>query len=191
MTIKTVFERGSGRILGAQIVGFEGADKRIDVLAAAVRGQMGAADLAELELAYAPPFSSAKDPVNMAGFVIGNLLDGTVQQFHWKDVPGVQHNPEVTLLDTRTPGEYRRGHIEGAVHIPLDELRARLEELDKGKPVYVHCQSGLRSYIACRILTGHGFTCYNLSGGYRLYEQVMREAAFDSRPAHPCGVPLT
>lgn len=191
MTIKTVFERGSGRILGAQIVGFEGADKRIDVLAAAVRGQMGAADLAELELAYAPPFSSAKDPVNMAGFVIGNLLDGTVRQFHWNDVPGVQHNPEVTLLDTRTPGEYRRGHIKGAVHIPLDELRARLEELDKGKPVYVHCQSGLRSYIACRILTGHGFTCYNLSGGYRLYEQVMREAAFDSRPAHPCGVPLT
>lgn len=191
MTIKTVFERGSGRILGAQIVGFEGADKRIDVLAAAVRGQMGAADLAELELAYAPPFSSAKDPVNMAGFVIGNLLDGTVRQFHWNDVPGVQHNPEVTLLDTRTPGEYRRGHIKGAVHISLDELRDRLEELDKGKPVYVHCQSGLRSYIACRILTGHGFTCYNLSGGYRLYEQVMREAAFDSRPAHPCGVPLT
>ena len=145
MTIKTVFERGSGRILGAQIVGFEGADKRIDVLAAAVRGQMGAADLAELELAYAPPFSSAKDPVNMAGFVIGNLLDGTVRQFHWNDVPGVQHNPEVTLLDTRTPGEYRRGHIKGAVHIPLDELRARLEELDKGKPVYVHCQSGLRT----------------------------------------------
>lgn len=95
--------------------------------------------MAELELAYAPPFSSAKDPVNMAGFVIGNLLDGTVRQFHWNDVPGVQHNPEVTLLDTRTPGEYRRGHIEGAVHIPLDELRARLEELDKGKPVYVHC----------------------------------------------------
>ena len=91
----------------------------------------------------------------------------------------------------RTPGEYAAGHAEGFVNIPVDELRARLAEIDPARPVYVMCQSALRSYIACRILTGHGFTCYNLSGGYRLYEQVMREAAFDSRPAHPCGVPLT
>lgn len=190
MTVKTLFQPESGRILGAQIVGFDGVDKRIDVLAAAIRGGMTSADLAELELSYAPPFSSAKDPVNMAGFVIENIRDGAVRQYHWNQVAGLPRDGSVILLDTRTPAEYARGHIEGAVNIPVDELRERIGELEPGKEVYVNCQSGLRSYIACRILSQHGFSCYNLSGGYRFYEIVAGESAFDSAPAHPCGVKL-
>ena len=190
MTVKTLFQPETGRILGAQIVGFDGVDKRIDVLAAAIRGGMTSADLAELELSYAPPFSSAKDPVNMAGFVIENIRDGAVRQYHWNQVAGLPRDGSVILLDTRTPAEYARGHIEGAVNIPVDELRERIGELEPGKGVYVNCQSGLRSYIACRILSQHGFSCYNLSGGYRFYEIVAGESAFDSAPAHPCGIKL-
>ncbi|MGI5896847.1 MAG: FAD-dependent oxidoreductase [Oscillospiraceae bacterium] len=190
MTIKTLFDPKDGRILGAQIVGFEGVDKRIDVLASAIRAKMDAWDLQELELSYAPPYSSAKDPVNMAGFVIGNLLDGTVKQYHWPDVPALQKRSDVILLDTRTAEEYSRGHIEGTCNIPLDELRERLGELDKAKTIYVNCQSGLRSYIACRILMQNGFDCYNFSGGYRFYEIVAKDGAFDETPAHGCGIKI-
>lgn len=172
MTVKTLFSPEDGRILGAQIVGSEGVDKRIDVLAAAIHGKMTADDLAELDLAYAPPYSSAKDPVNMAGFVIGNIRDGLVKQFHWHDIPSLPQDGSVTLLDTRTDMEYEAGHIPGTIHIPLDELRERLTELDPAKPVYVNCFSGLRSYIACRILTQNGFDCYNLSGGYQFYSYI-------------------
>lgn len=190
MTVKTLFEPDSGKILGAQIVGFEGVDKRIDVLAAAIHAGMTAADLEELDLAYAPPFSSAKDPVNMAGFVIQNVRSGLVRQFHWHDVESLIKRSDLVMLDTRTEAEYRQGHIPGTVNIPLDELRARLLELDKGKPVYVNCYSGLRSYIACRILAGNGFTCLNLSGGYRFYELVMGDALFDEEPRYPCGITI-
>ena len=190
ISLKLLFEQGSGRLLGAQLTGFDGVDKRCDVLATAVRAGMTAFDLTELELAYAPPYSSAKDPVNMAGFVAENVLTGKVKQYHWHDVDTLPRGGAVTLLDVRTSGEYARGHIEGARHIPLDSLRSRLAELDKGKPVYVNCQSGLRSYIACRILTQAGFDCFNLAGGYRLYESVIRETSFDTRPAGPCGLPL-
>ena len=190
MTVKTVFEPESGRILGAQIVGFEGADKRIDVLATAIRARMTAADLEELDLAYAPPYSSAKDPVNMAGFVIENIRAGLVAQHHWSDVARLQQEG-AQLLDVRTEGEFARGHIEGAVNIPLDELRGRVKELDPERTVYVNCHSGLRSYVACRMLAGHGLACSNLSGGYRFYALVQNDAAFDETPTHPCGVPIS
>lgn len=175
MSVKTLFAPDSGKILGAQIVGYDGVDKRCDVLAAAIRAGMTAKDLAELELCYAPPFSSAKDPVNMAGFVIENVLDGTVSNFHWHDVAALPRDGSVTLLDVRTRAEYARGKIEGFRNIPLDGLREHLEELDPDKPVYVHCHSGLRSYIACRILSGNGFRCWNLSGGYRLYASIQKD----------------
>lgn len=173
MSIKTIFEKETGKILGAQIVGFDGCDKRCDVIATAIRFGATAYDLSRLELCYAPPYSSAKDPVNMAGFVIENLLAGRVKNFHWHDVPGLVNDEGVILLDIRTQREYGYGHIDGAVNIPVDELRGRLAELDKGKPIYVICQVGLRGYAACRILTQKGFECYNLSGGYRLYKSVL------------------
>lgn len=189
MSIKVVFSPQDGKILGAQIVGFDGVDKRIDVLATAIRGGMTDADLAELELSYAPPFSSAKDPVNMAGFVIGNLRDGLIRQVHWDELLSLPKDAGV-LLDVRRDDEYARGHMEGALHIPLDELRSRLGELPQGKPFYICCQSGLRSYIACRMLMQHGMECYNLSGGYRFFEMVTKDLAYDPTPRHPCGVPI-
>ena len=187
MTMKVLFERGSGRLLGAQIVGQDGVDKRIDVLAAAIHAGLTGAELKDLDLAYAPPYSSAKDPVNMAGFMIDNLSKGLLRQFFLEDLETLPQDGTVTLLDTRTPGEYAAGHVEGFRNIPVDELRDRLDELDPGKPVYVMCQSGLRSYIACRILAQHGFTCYNFSGGYRLYETVYRDRCA-AQEAFPCGM---
>ncbi len=172
MSVKLLYENGTGRILGAQIVGFDGVDKRIDILATAMRAGLTVNDLTELELAYAPPFSSAKDPVNMAGFVAQNVMEGRVKLFHWHDVKHLQQSGEVTLLDVRTKAEYQNGHPDGFVNIPLDELRNRIGELDRTKPVYATCQVGLRGYYACRILTQLGFDCYNLSGGYRLYNSV-------------------
>ena len=174
MSIKLLFEKGTGRILGAQAVGYDGTDKRVDVLATAIRAKMTAYDLTKLELCYAPPYGSAKDPVNMAGFAIENLLQGLVRNFHWHDVAGLPRDGSVQLLDTRTPLEYENGHIEGFKNIPLDALRGRLDELDKNKPVYVTCQVGLRGYVATRILTQNGFDAYNLSGGYRLYHSIFR-----------------
>jgi NADPH-dependent 2,4-dienoyl-CoA reductase/sulfur reductase-like enzyme/rhodanese-related sulfurtransferase len=190
LTIKTLYLPESGRIIGAQIVGFDGVDKRIDVMATAIRAEMTAVDLTELDLAYAPPYSSAKDPVNMAGFVIENIRDGLVEQYHWTDLEDLAGRRDVTLLDTRTEGEYRKGHMEGTVNIPLDELRERMGELDPTKELYVNCQSGLRSYLACRILTQNGFTCYNFSGGYHFYEYIADDRRYDASPAHPCGVKL-
>ena len=172
MCIKTLFEKKSGRILGAQVTGFDGVDKRCDVFATAIRANMTATDLAELELCYAPPYSSAKDPVNMAGFTIQNILTGKVKTFHWHDVQALPRDGSVILLDTRTAMEYENGHIDGFINIPLDDLRERLHELDKGKKVYETCQIGLRGYIAARILSQNGFDVYNLSGGYRLYHVI-------------------
>ena len=187
MTMKVVFEKETYRLLGSQIVGYEGVDKRIDVLATAIHTGMKATELKDLDLAYAPPYSSAKDPVNMAGFMIDNLADGILKQFHLEDLASLPHDGSVTLLDTRTVGEYRRGHIDGFVNIPVDELRERLGEIEAGKPVYVICQSGLRSYIACRILAGNGFDCYNFSGGFRFYDAVMHDRCL-IETAFACGM---
>lgn len=174
MSIKVLWEKSSQRILGAQIVGFDGVDKRIDVIAAAIRLGAKVTDLTGLELCYAPPFSSAKDPVNMIGFIAENVITGKLKQFFWHDVEGLPLE-EITLLDTRTQLEVSRGIIPGSVNIPLDSLRGRLNELPKDRPVYVYCHSGLRSYIACRILAGNGFDCFSLAGGWRLYESVINE----------------
>ena len=187
MTLKVVFEKGTYRLLGAQIVGYEGVDKRIDVLATAIHTGLSALQLKDLDLAYAPPYSSAKDPVNMAGFMIENLSRGLVEQFFPEDVDALPRDGSVTLLDVRTPGEYADGHAEGFVNLPVDDLRERLREVPAGKPVYVICQSGLRSYIACRILAQQGFKCYNLSGGWRLYETVVRDRTA-AQEAWPCGM---
>ena len=189
MTMKVVFEKETYRILGAQIVGYEGVDKRIDVLATAIHAGMKAQDLAKLDLAYAPPYSSAKDPVNLAGFMIENISDGTLKQFHIEDIKNLPHDGSITLLDTRTPGEYQRGHVDGFVNIPVDNLRERLDEIPKEKPVYVMCQSGLRSYIATRILEGNGYTAYNFSGGFRFYDAVINDRCL-IEAATACGMDL-
>ncbi|MBO8423673.1 MAG: FAD-dependent oxidoreductase [Firmicutes bacterium] len=176
MTMKVVFERGTYRLLGAQIVGYEGVDKRIDVLATAIRAGMKATELVELDLAYAPPYSSAKDPVNMAGFMIENIRDGLVGQWYCDDVPSLKRDGSVTLLDVRTEEECAAsGIIEGFVNIPVDVLRERIDEIPLGKPVYVICQSGLRSYVAARILAGRGYEVYNFAGGYRFYDVVVND----------------
>lgn len=172
MSIKVLFDKKDGKILGAQIVGYDGVDKRMDVLATAIRAKMTGYDLTELELCYAPPYGSAKDPVNMAGFVIENILTNKVKQYNWDDVATLPRDGSVTLLDTRSELEYANGHIDGYINIPLDSLRSRLHELDINKPVYVTCQIGLRGYVASRILSQNGFETYNLNGGYRLYNTI-------------------
>lgn len=187
MTMKVVFEKQTFRLLGAQIAGGEGVDKRIDVLAVALHAGMRADELKDLDLAYAPPYSSAKDPVNMAGFMVENLKRGLVKQWHWDEEPSLARDGSITLLDVRTSAEYERGHIDGFRNIPVDELRERLGELDRDKPLYVICQSGLRSYIACRILAQEGFDCRNFSGGYRFYAAVTKERGMGSC-ATPCGM---
>ena len=187
MTMKVLFEKDTYRLLGAQIVGFDGVDKRIDVLATAIRAGMKAFELAELDLAYAPPYSSAKDPVNMAGYIVENIKNGVVKQWYYEDTERLQRDENVILLDTRTPTEYSRGHAEGFVNIPVDELREHIGELDKTKPVYVICQSGLRSYIASRILTGNGFDCYNFAGGFRFYDAVHNDKVLNKKST-PCGM---
>lgn len=187
MYMKVLYEKETLRLLGAQIAGYEGVDKRIDVLAAAIRAGMTADKLAELELAYAPPYSSAKDPVNMAGFMIENLETEKVAQFHWNEVEKLKCDGSMTLIDVRTAEEFDSGHIKGFFNIPVDELREHIEEFDIKKPVYVVCQSGLRSYIACCILSQYGFECYNLSGGYGFYSAVMHEKQM-AKSAYPCGM---
>lgn len=187
MYMKVLYEKETLRLLGAQIAGYEGVDKRIDVIAAAIRMGMTADKLAELELAYAPPYSSAKDPVNMAGLMIENLETEKVAQFHWNEVEKLKCDGSMTLIDVRTAEEFDSGHIKGFFNIPVDELREHIEEFDIKKPVYVVCQSGLRSYIACCILSQHGFECYNLSGGYGFYSAVMHEKQM-AKSAYPCGM---
>ena len=186
MTMKVVFEKESYRLLGAQIVGYDSVDKRIDVLATAIHAGIKATDLKDLDLAYAPPYSSAKDPVNMAGFMIDNISKG-LKQWHLSDAANLPRDGSVTLLDTRTVGEYNRGHIEGFKNIPVDELRERIGEIEPGKRVYVICQSGMRSYIATRILEGYGLEAYNFAGGFRFYDAVMNDRAL-IETAYACGM---
>lgn len=186
MAMKVLFEKDTLRLLGAQIVGYEGVDKRLDVLAAAICAGMRADRLKDLDLAYAPPYSSAKDPVNMAGFMIENLASGNIKQFHWDEVSKLPRDGSVFLLDVRTEAEYQKGHADGFVNIPVDSLRDHIHEMDLHKRVYVMCQSGVRSYLACRILGQNGFDCIHLSGGYRFYETVTSEKCFGPY-SHPCG----
>lgn len=177
MSVKVLWEKTTHKLLGAQIVGFDGVDKRMDILATAIRFGAKVTDLKDLELCYAPPFGSAKDPVNMIGFVAENVITGKVRQFFWDEVDSLPRDGSVFLLDVRTKTEVARGRIEGFVNIPLNCLREHLDEIPRNKPVYVHCHSGMRSYIACRILTGFGYECRNLAGGYRLYESAVHEKA--------------
>lgn len=187
MTMKVVFEKKTYKLLGAQIIGYEGVDKRIDVLATAMHAGLTAIELKNLDLSYAPPYSSAKDPVNMAGFMIENIAQNKLQQFFWGEVEELPRDGSVTLLDARTPEEYALGKMDGFINIPLDELRDRLVEIPLGKDVYVVCQSGLRSYLACRILMQNGYRCHNFSGGYRLYETIYRDQNA-AKQAFPCGM---
>lgn len=174
LNLKVIFERGTYKILGAQAVGFEGVEKRMDVLATAMRSGLKGYELAELELCYAPPFSSAKDPVNVAGNIISNIRDGLVKQFQWHKLSTLKLD-KITLLDVRNRSEHDQGFIAGSKSIPLPNLRERYMELPKDKPVYVHCHSGLRSYVACRLLTNLGYDCYNLAGGWREYAALKKD----------------
>lgn len=169
MSIKLLFGKNDGKILGAQIVGYDGVDKRMDVISTAMRAGMTVFDLEKLELAYAPPYSSAKDPVNIAGFTASNILKKDAVIFHWDEVASI--DPETGILvDVRTAEEFKLGTIPGAVNIPLDELRDRLNELPKDKTMYIFCQVGLRGYLAARILMQKGYKdVRNLSGGYKTY----------------------
>ncbi len=171
ISMKVIFTKDTGRILGAQLVGKDGVDKRCDVLATAIRANMTMYDLVHLELCYAPPFSSAKDPVNIAGLAAENILTGKIDVFHYHDIAGLDPD-QVTLLDVRTVKEYKKSHIPNFINIPLDSLRDNLDKLDPAKPVYVTCLAGLRSYIGCRILMQNGFTCKSLCGGYEIYCNV-------------------
>ncbi|NLZ51689.1 MAG: FAD-dependent oxidoreductase [Thermoanaerobacteraceae bacterium] len=172
IVMKLLFHPDSGKIYGAQAVGKEGTEKRIDVIATSIKLGGTIRDLTELELCYAPPFSSAKDPVNILGYIACNVADNVYDVVHWNEIDDIAKNGGY-LLDVRTPGEFNKGHIEGSVNIELDELRDRLDEISVSKdtPIYVNCQVGLRAYIAIRILKAHGFRkLYNLSGGYLTYK---------------------
>ena len=166
MTLKLLFKE-NGTVLGAQGIGYDGVDKRIDVIATLIRMHGSVDDLSELELAYAPPFSSAKDPVNMLGFVAGNILAGRTHVITWEEL---RMQNDYLLLDVRTADEYANGHVDSAMNIPLDELRDRLQELDKTKKIVGYCQVGLRGYLADRVLTQNGFEFLNVTGGYKSYK---------------------
>jgi len=169
MTIKLLFEPETGRVLGAQAVGGAGVDKRIDIIAVAIQAKMTVYDLEEMELSYAPQFGSAKDPVNMAGFVAGGLLRGDHPQVDLEEAVKAVASGDAALVDVRTPTEYAAGHIPGAVNIPVDELRTRLGELPRDRDLVVYCQVGQRGYLATRILLQNDFTVRNIGGGYRTY----------------------
>ncbi len=175
MSIKVLWDKDTHKLLGAQIVGFDGVDKRADVFAAAIRFGARVTVLTSVELCYAPPFGSAKDPVNMIGFVAENVISEKIKQFFWHDVDSLPRDGSVFLLDTRTRTEFENGRIDGFINIPLDEIRQNLDKIPKDRTIYVHCFSGHRSYIACRILSAYGYDCLNLAGGWRLYESVMNE----------------
>ena len=172
LACKVLFHSDTGRLLGAQAVGADGVDKRMDVVATAIYGGMTIEDLGDLELCYAPPFGSAKDPVNMAGMVGKNVRGGLVTLAQWGDVEAL--SATATVLDVRDPEEFQKGALPNALHIPLNSLRNRLNEVSKDREVLVYCASGQRSYNACRILTQNGYTCRNLSGAYKTWSSVFR-----------------
>ena len=181
ISLKLIFEVPSGRILGAQAIGYDGVDKRIDVIATAIKGNLTVRDITDLELAYAPPYSSAKDPVNMAGYVATNILDGLVDIVYYHEIDKLVADGGI-LLDIRDAMETDMSEIEGSINIPLNELRDRLGELPKDKEIYVTCQVGLRGYIATRILTQNGYKAKNLDGGTKTYTDV-----YGSTDDNTCG----
>lgn len=175
VSIKLLFSPSDGKVLGAQAVGYEGVEKRIDVIATAIRAGMTVYDLEKLELSYAPPYSSAKDPVNMAGFVASNILKGDHKTIHWDEIDKLDKK-NIMLLDVRTPMEFGLGTIEGAINIPVDELRSRMNEIPKDKEVIIFCQVGLRGYLAYRVLVQNGYSnIRNLSGGYKTYSAAIQK----------------
>jgi CoA-disulfide reductase len=178
MHIKMLFSKPEGKVLGVQIVGKDGVDKRIDVFATAICAGMTVFDLQELELAYAPPYGSGKDPVNMAGYATGNILDGTASVRHFE-----QLDQDVFLLDVRSPSEVKRGSIAGAMNIPVNQLRQRLDKLPKDKTINIYCAVGIRSYIASRILRQKGFDASNISGGYSTYLAVTSGEILEGKTA--------
>lgn len=187
MWIKIIFTPNEGKLLGAQIVGYEGVDKRVDVLATAIRHGLTVYDLQELELAYAPPYGSAKDPVNMAGYVAGNILDSLMEVMHWDQIDDL--SDEVIFLDVRERIETKFGKIEGSINIPLNKLRNNLDQLDRNKEVIIYCAVGLRGYIAYRILQANGFKkIKNLSGGYSLYASVKDDRNDDTKERQSIGI---
>ncbi|NLH18161.1 MAG: FAD-dependent oxidoreductase [Phycisphaerae bacterium] len=183
ISLKLLFDPSDGKILGVQAVGSDGVDKRIDVIATAIRAGMTVRDLRDLELSYAPPYGSAKDPVNYAGFVASHVLDGDVKVCHADDVLNLRDDQ--CLLDVRTTAEVQAGTIGGAVNIPIDELRNRLKELPRNKEILAFCQVGLRGYLACRILSQNGFACRNLSGGYKTYRASIPAGTVPAQPEKP------
>lgn len=180
ISIKMLFDPKTGQIFGAQAVGYDGVEKRIDVIATAISSNMTAMDLSELELSYAPPFSSAKDPVNMLGFVAKNIVNGLVATVQWHEIDDIVKNGGL-LVDVREPVEHELSAIEGSVLIPLGELRDRLNEMPKDETIYLYCQVGIRGYNASRILMQNGFKVKNLDGGFRTYE-----SAFSTNPINNC-----
>ena len=174
LALKVIYHAETGVILGAQCVGEDGVDKRVDVIAVAIQGGLKVEDLIDLELCYAPPFGSAKDPVNMAGMIGDNIRTGRVKTAQWNQVGELSKTTQ--LIDVRDDAEVQRGAIPGALHIPLNQLRSRLSELSRDKDLLVYCQSGQRSYNACRILTQHGFKCWNLSGAYKTWSEASARA---------------
>ena len=168
MMLKLVYEKTTGRVLGGEAVGRNGTDKRIDRISMAAAMGMTVEDLVDLDFAYAPPYSSAKDPVNILGYIASNKMKGILEEFRAEDIPSLDKSSSM-LVDLRTEEEVKGGLIEGAVNIPLDSLRDNLDKLDKSKTIYVYCRSGQRSYIGYRILKGHGFRAKSLSGGYLMY----------------------
>lgn len=171
ISLKLIFDKETGRIFGVQAVGADGVDKRIDVIATAIKGGLTVEDLTNLELSYAPPYSSAKDPVNMAGYVATNLLEGELEHIQWHEVDEIVAAGGL-LIDVREASEREFGYIEGSVNIRLDDLRNRLDELPKDETIYVSCQVGLRGYLASRILKNHGLQVKNVDGGWKTYSSV-------------------
>lgn len=185
IALKILFAPGTGTLLGAQAVGHDGVDKRIDVLATALAGGMTVHDLAEMELAYAPPYGSAKDPINLAGMAAQNVLSGAVTVIQWHEVAAL--DPTTTqILDVRNPDERASGFIPASLHIPIDDLRQRVRELPHDREIIVYCQSGQRSYVAARLLRQNGFSVRSLSGGYRTWHMIQA----DQKESHLHAIPL-
>jgi len=176
MAIKLLFSPDDGKLFGAQLTGKEGVDKRVDVLATALHGGLTVYDLEKLELAYAPPYSSAKDPVNIAGYVAANILKEDVKIIHWDELHAIDATNTV-LVDLRTEPEIKDfGSIPGTVNIPVDELRDEINSLDKSKTYILFCAIGLRGYIGYRILSQHAFKVLSFSGGYEIFKYAMDES---------------
>jgi rhodanese-related sulfurtransferase len=169
--LKLVFRRSDGLVLGAQAVGEEGVERRIDVISAAIQMRSTVFDLEEAELCYAPQYGAAKDPVNLAGMIASNVVRGDVELAPWPEL----YTADKVLLDVREPDEFRGGCLDGAVNIPLGQLRKRMDDLPRDREIWVNCGVGQRAYYACRLLSQHGFCVRNLSGGYQTYRDLYTE----------------